>query len=227
MKQQLTVFCLLFLLQNGFAQEEGSSKKYSLKVYNITSYEKNSDRYNESTEMNIIKPSFAFQWKTTNRVYQEIELMNLHVSNKQNRGKNVIAGGVLYNHKYFKTDIALRYEVIYALSKSDNKKWMPAIGLGINPYFLQEISNPVVSYAFKTSLTNTGAGIYIIPRMVYNISERVYLDINIPVLVTENNFEISKVENPGFTREQQRTTTFTSTQFPSFYSGRIGLGIRI
>lgn len=227
MKQQLAVFCLLISLNNGFAQEDGSTKKYSLKVYNLMSYENTGGEFHESTEFNIIKPSFAFQWKTKKMIYHEIELINFQVNKHHHSDKDMQTGNVNYDYKFFKTDVSLRYELIFSLNKTEGKKLMPAIGIGINPYFFQVKSTPLTPNTFNNTITYTGAGLYLIPRLVYNISEKLYLDFNIPVMLSNNNIEINKVENPSFNINQRRTTTSNSNQFPAYYSGRIGLGVRI
>jgi len=244
MKTLLSFIVLMFFLQIGWSQNENLDFKYAVKLYNLTSFEDKSKKEIEvdssiyvnsydiiDKTLQIFHPTVAFQWKTKKNNFHEIELTNISLDNTEAR-KDVetdtlgiyetIIGGEI-----FTTYVSLRYEFIWNLNISGENKFVPSLGFGINPYYRQSIYKPMVTDEYRTSEILAGARVFVIPRLTYNISAKFFIDINIPICFFDIHFQSDKDQDPRLTIEEQTTNTANLHAFPQFFSGRIGVGIKL
>jgi hypothetical protein len=101
------------------------------------------------------------------------------------------------------------------------------LGFGINPSFSNSITNPIIATSYPTSQNAVAASASIIPRLNYNINEHWFLDLNIPINVTELAVTSHKTLNPLIRDEDQRTTNINYDIFPSKFLVRFGIGVKI
>jgi hypothetical protein len=219
MKKIISVCFMLFATNYVIAQEVGTAGKNSLKVYSLVIHEKNN--------FTTVKPSFAFQWRNKQKDYHEIELISFQFDKYNQFESDAQNGFITKDNLVHEKNISLRYEYIFSLNKKENVKLMPAIGLGINPFFYQMNTQARISNVFPTNNVIVGTRIFLIPRLVYNLNKRFYLDVNTPINVSELNYQFQKVDNPSYNINERTSFTGNYYSFPAYFSGRIGLGFRI
>jgi outer membrane protein W len=205
----------------GLTTSENSIFSEGLQVTTVTT--------NRDYDIGYMSPALAFVKQHGN--FHEIELSRFKINNKYdettlyevNGATTTISGQYITNIL-----IALRYEYdIMFLKKKETLKLRPYLGFGVNPYFLNSIINPIVATNYPTRQNDFGASISIIPRLNYNITERWFLDLNIPINVTELAVSSQKTYNPLIREEDQRTTNINYEILPSNFLIRIGIGIKI
>ena len=156
----------------------------------------------------LFQPTFAVQWKNKRNNFHEIGL-----------GDFSFASGMVLT-------ASLRYDYIVNLYKAKDWKVVPSLGFGANPYFVQTIDNPEVSYEFRTSNTYVGLKFLITPGMTYFFSKKVFLDVNIPFCVFDMYYESYTEEDPTLTLDERKTTSVEfGSVFPEYFSVRFGIGI--
>ncbi|MDX5319815.1 MAG: hypothetical protein LPK45_02015, partial [Bacteroidota bacterium] len=139
-----------------------------------------------------------------------------------NSGSASTTGGLKKTEMHF----VARYEYIISILKNKEFKLTYALGLGASPYFHFAQADPVVSQSFPNSTIHTGVRLLLTPRVTYFFHSRFFIDLNIPVCVTDTYINRTKVENPSFTKTQQVYTTRFVDPFPEIFSGRVGLGYK-
>lgn len=225
MKKISSAFFLALSL-SGYAQNEDTIYKYSVKLYNLSSYHAHnwgtSPNFLNQQFFQIINPTIAFQWKS-GEDYQEVELTNFVVSASLFESNSPLF--VNNNGTFTQSNISLRYEYILTLIKE--KRLMMNLGVSVAPFYNKRRFIPNVSTAFGAANTNIGLNTFLIPRMVYNCNKKVYIDFNIPVSLSDVSLQSNFQDNPAMPVSLRRTTTFNYEKFPKIFFARIGIGIRI
>jgi hypothetical protein len=228
---------IVFMLNNVIAQETQELNS-SVKIYNLSGYEWFSkmrlingywpEEY-ESKTIVFFKPTFAVQWKAKSGNYHELELNNLVVAKKEERTTSYAAWGWPYSieEQINTTVISFRYEYIFTLLKSE-KRIMPSISLGVNPYFAKSKITPLSNtYQFITSEEYLGANFLVTPRIIILSKKKCFLDINIPLYLADFNQSIDKNQNPSNPINDRVNKEYNFTLIPKIYTARIGLGIKL
>jgi hypothetical protein len=125
------------------------------------------------------------------------------------------------------TLISLRYEYIVNFNKSKDKKLVPSIGFSINPYFKWNKFSPVISTSFPTSQSFFGARTFITPRLTYCIKPKFFIDINVPLCLSDIYYLNDKKDNPAVPVNQRTITSYDFELFPKIFSGRLGVGLKL
>lgn len=240
MKNYFVIVIILFFINKVWTQNTNLDYKNAIKIYNLTAFEEygkfKSDttmysfRYNTRT-LQVIHPTIAFQWKTKKNNFREIELTSFMIGKvgaktevvDNTTGNAVIRSG----NDLITTFISVRYEYILNFNKSKEKKLVPSLGFGINPYFKQNNYEPKVLTSFPTSEKFFGARSFITPRLTYYIRPKFFIDINIPLCFFDTYYLIDKEDNPAISAKQRTMTTINYDQFPKIFSGRLGVGLKI
>ncbi|TVQ13909.1 MAG: hypothetical protein EA361_09045 [Bacteroidetes bacterium] len=224
------------------AEDTNSSYRYSFKVYGLSvseSFEYTQrfgieDPYTRITEMSnwrIFHPTFALQWKTKADNYQEIEITFLEINSNELRQIDVLYLDNAYK-KFFggikvtTTHLSLRYEYIYRFTKAVDRRFDFSLGAGINPYFFNISEDPVISNQFPTHERNMGAFFHVVPRIQFNLSNKLYMDLNVPFCLFYYNHRRMEREDPQLTEELKILTFTDNTLLPEVYSVRVGVGFR-
>jgi hypothetical protein len=224
------------------AQNPNLNYKTALKLYNTTTYEaqtklvpnSNSSalyNVNNTTALQYLQPSIALQWHAKNKNFHELELTKLQLGKEVYNSKLVndstnatisADGGALVT-----TSIALRYEYIFNFIKARQTKLVPSIGLSGNPYFRQTTYQQIVSNDFKSTYSKTGFKAFITPRINYFITNKFFLDVNMPICIFDAVATSDYVGNPILPLANRTKNSFEFGPFPKYISTRIGLGIKI
>jgi hypothetical protein len=241
-KSLLLILLAVSSITLAHAQNPNLNYKTALKLYNISTYEaqtklvpnSNSSAIsyvNTSTALQYLQPSIAFQWHAKNNNFHELELTKLQLGKEIYNTKLVndstnatisTGGGELVT-----TSIALRYEYIFHFIKTRQIKLVPSLGLGGNPYFRQTTYQQIVSNDFKSTYSKTGFKAFVTPRVNYFITNKFFLDVNMPICIFDAVATSDYVGNPVLPLANRTKNSFEFGPFPKYISARIGLGIKI
>jgi len=241
-KQFTVLFSLLF---SAISWSQNSPLAYSktLKMYNLTTFDavtntsQSSDlpgiSFNSSVKtFQLLHPTIAFQWKTKKKEnFHEIELSSFSFRRTNTMDEKITdstnISQIISGSEETNCSIAARYEYIFTFFKTKDRKFLPSLGLGINSYFLQSSTRPKTADLFPVSDRIIGSKVFLTPRINYFISPKLFLDFNIPLCILDLNLQTSKKENPILPLDQRSVSTFRFQQFPTVFSARIGLGIKL
>lgn len=232
MKSIVTISLCIFGLSA--SAQKNNIGKYQIKLYallttNATSIDNtyNSNRQSISYVFfnNKLNPTLAINKRTNKGNRHEVELTAFAVNETSNRttysnpGTSQIAtGGSVQESKF-----ALRYEYIYVFLK--DKKFQPSIGGAISPYYAKYNFTPLSSSVFPFKEYAFGIQTFIIPRISYSLNKRFFVDLNVPLNITENQFSSRHEYNPT---EQNNTSNNNSfTVFEDMFYARLGIGVNI
>lgn len=124
--------------------------------------------------------------------------------------------------------IDLRYEYNFMLlKKKSESKLRPFLGFSVDPYFSRKRFNPKISTSFPMNENKLGATFSVIPRLVYNINERLFLDLNIPLPIADINLTSIRLDKPDLSINERTTSTIILGAFPAKFLIRFGIGIKI
>ena len=231
MKNYILLIAFLLFVLSGRTQNTSLDYKKAIKVYNLTTYEENVRFSGGSTSYSfqILQPTVAFQWKSNKCNFHEVELTSL-VLNKT-PAVTVIAKDTSGNVKTRHDDlisyvISLRYEYILNFNKSKDIKFVPSLGFAIGPYFKQNSYQPTPT-SFRTHERFIGIRTFIIPRITYYLSSKIFFDINFPINIFDIYSLRSRTENLAIPVNQQTITNFDFTVFPKIFNVRLGIGLKI
>lgn len=240
MKNYFVIVITILFINKGWTQNTNLDYKNAIKIYNLTTFDEyrefKSDttaysfRYTTAT-VQILHPTIAFQWKTKKNNFHEIELTNFMLSKVGTQTEivnNTTGNGQMVSgNDLITTAISVRYEYILNFNKSKDKKLVPSIGFGINPYFKQNNYRPKISTSFPTSEDFFGARTLITPRLTYYIKPKLFIDINVPFCFFDTYYLKDKEDNPAVPTKQRTITTYNYEQFPKIFSGRLGVGLKL
>ncbi len=149
----------------------------------------------------------------------------------QLKGKvNNISDSTLVSQSKFSEnlfDLQLRYEYKFLILKNKEiRKLMPFIGVSVSPFITQYKINPLISSSFPKQGTTLGVYISTIPRLEYNINEKVYLDFNVPLSFVSYTYSINREGNPVVPIEERKKMT-SNFETALKFSVRLGIGVKI
>jgi|GEM_PF-5110609 len=123
--------------------------------------------------------------------------------------------------------LAFRYEYMINLRKSDEEAALkPYIGFSAQPYFRYLGFRSYVSSVFPYSYIDVGAVMSIIPRVTYDVNERWFLDLNLPLAVYRINWLQDSFEEPSIPVEDRVQSSFNTESFPNLFQVRFGAGMK-
>jgi hypothetical protein len=228
-----------FLISTSWSQNTNLDYRNGLKIYNLITFEENfkSIRLSDTssyqftnTSTQILHPTIAFQWKAQNNNFHEIELTNFEIG-KTGAKTEFIAdtNGIPFvsGQDIVTTAISVRYEYILTFNKSKDNKLVPSLGVGVNPYFGKNKYSPLTSNSFPSSESSFGLRAFITPRITYFFTPKIFVDFNIPLCLFDNFIKSETLDNANLPVEERSVSTFNFNQFPNFFSGRIGLGLKL
>ncbi len=242
MKKYIVLILAFIVVKTSWSQNTHLDNKYAVKVYNLTSYEElikiktSKDNpsvsiQNASKEFQIFHPTIAFQWLNKRKNFHEIELTNIKFRKIESEIDEIdhTAGT---NQAIFASDlsavyISLRYEYIFNLNKKDNKPYMASLGVGLNPYYIQNNYSTSVTTAFPISENHIGLKKFITPRFTYFMTSKLFIDVNIPFCIFDSYYQAEKENNPNIPNKERSILRFELNSFPTMYSARIGIGIKL
>lgn len=229
----LTAIALSALSTAAIAQGSDIGK-YQIKLYglvttNATSINNTYNSNNRSISYVFfnqkLNPTLAVNKRTKNGNRHEVELTAFAVNETTNRTtynnnsqSPIYMGGAVQESKF-----ALRYEYIYVLLK--DKKLQPSVGAAVSPYYAKYNFTPLTTAAYPFKEYAFGIQTFIIPRISYNISKRFFVDLNVPLKITEAQFSSRREYNPTEQNNTSHNSSFTA--FQDMFYARLGIGVNI
>ena len=186
---------------------------------------------NLDVQLGYFTPALSFP--SANGNFQEIELSKIVIGNTRNEVLNVVdstgKSSLVSVLRKKNNTIAFRYEYDVLLFKKKNadSKLKTYLGLSVNPYFSHTKYSSSIASMFTTSQNSFGALIAIIPRINYNINEKLFVDFNIPMNIIDMNVTSDITENPAIPVPQRSISTLNFSQLPDQFLVRFGLGFRV
>lgn len=226
----------------GWSQNTNINYKRAIKFYNLTTIEDqtrsirlnstSASRYQyTSNTFQILHPTIAFQWASKKSNFHEIELTRLMlgktstkteiVNDSTNNTQTLSSGNLLT------TVIAARYEYILTFNKSKERQFVPSIGFAIHPYYHQNNYSPTNPNALPTSDLSIGLKSFVIPRITYFVTSKFFIDVNIPLCFFDTYYSSYQENNPVIPIQDRTTNSFNFSGFPKFFSGRLGIGVKL
>ncbi len=223
-------------LSNG---EKAKKRNLHVKVYynfdffvddNVISSKFHSNKIGlERTTTNFGHFSVALALEKTKSVH-EIELSRINVFKndyearlfKVQQDTNQIVNG--QNASMFRLNI--RYEYSRKLINS-NRKCDFMLGASLEPYIKSFTTKPKRSDSYPYKYTQIGAKMQLVARGVYNISKKVYIDLNLPFEIFNFRRSNSRYDNPTLPYELQNISEYRLDFFNNPFHFRIGVGIKI
>lgn len=242
MKKSLLIILVSLFSSIVFSQNTHLDYSKALKVYNMTSYDEMLDievqdtallifLHSTSTSLKILNPTIAYHWSNGNANFHEIELNYFKLEKEStttefvdfNTNKAIAVGRSELIH----TSISAQYEYIRHLYKSSEKKWVPAVGFGFNPYYKRYHHSPDQTSEFATTQSFYGAKVYFTPRLNYFFSDKLFLDLNIPITLANFHLEREKIDNPTVEKHGRTSISYGYETFPKIFTARVGLGFKL
>lgn len=204
------------------------SQKY-LFINQETSYEKVEPTRNPNdvyhiTESNALSMGvFSITLSKINkRKFSEFTLMPFSVSSTNNTTENS-TGYTAVGYSILTMQSHFSYHLSYLLRK--DKKVAPYVGLGSKLYGNYQSYHPVIATNFSKEIYGYGLQGFFILGLNSKVSERIFLNIQIPVTLFDYSAVYSYLGNLALT-EEQRNNKYDGVQFfPKKYYFRIGIGI--
>lgn len=241
MKKLIIILIVLFTTTISFAQQKTKNPaSYSIKLYNLSVWDKSTfanpsrthSRYpytfSNRENTSFLHPSFALQW--SRKKIQEIELSFLEI-NKRNTSKTTVYDSmnnvvlIAYNVQN-NTNITVRYEYIWQFLKNTHTI-NPSIGFAASPYYQRERIIAYSSNVFSEQMTAVGVRMFVTPRAQWNITRRSFMDVNVPICISDFRATMYKIDNPLLARDERNYAVSDFNTLPKYYSFRIGVGIKL
>ncbi len=185
----------------------------------------------KTTVRNYLTPSISYTWQNRKRNYHEIEWHQLDMRKEKHETEyiNPITGERSYQQtrSFTTTTIALRYEYIFNLSKKKNRTFMPSVGIAAMPAYHRNSSTPYTGSDYPTSQAYIGIRHFVIPRIHIAVTNRLMVDINIPISVVDAGVISNKILNPTLPNHAQKYSVADFTLFPAYHTARIGVMLKI
>lgn len=222
MKKQYLYICLLLLIasSNVFAQEVDEKNK-SVKLYTnfhiLNSREASIFDLPDSSGFHFHNLSFAFaKDKKDSKRFREFEISFLYRDVDRNKEYTNISIDSTFTPPStieIKRTVPVNIEDIVIGLRFELGRWWKSfqeekIRLGWSSSFrvythFSETS-PQTSQAFPTTRFQAYLKLSFIPRVQYNLSPNLYLDLNFPIEIISTGVDFLKVKNPSLTEEQQK-----------------------
>lgn len=188
------------------------------------------ERSTNST-LQYLHPTLAFQWESKNQNFNEVELINFYINKNRRVREQLDSLGrvetILSTKILHSSAISFRYEYIVNFRKSKSSRFAPSLGYSGNPYFESEQFVPEKANEFKNGQITIGGRVSVIPRLIYYLGARFYIDLNLPICVMDMNYRMYQNENPSIPDNQRRISNFNFELFPKVLAARIGVGLKL
>jgi hypothetical protein len=169
-------------------------------------------------EIGITKLSFDFQEsKTENKVFQRDSFGNIvPAGDIPDRGMSV-----------WTNNLGLRFEWNAPIFYRENADFQSFMGISVDPAFYYQKIQPVSSAAFGSRVFEFSNTITLIPRITYAVSNRLFLDLNVPISFITLNLNYNVVNNPTIPTNARERIDFRGLTPTNIYAIRFGIGYKI
>lgn len=215
-------------------------QQLAIKVYNLATYEKQIEQTAVSTDLKristnktftLLHPTVAVQWKNKKGKNREIELTTLSFKHEDQYMKyssdsmSVVA--ITSGNKVSTASIGLRYECTFLQTTPKSSKTLFSFAYAVNPFVKIIHTVPYTSSSYPTSNTSLGLNAFLVPRMNYNLSSKLFVDFNLPINLFSTYMLHSRNSDPSIQVADQSNSSFNFDALSNVLSARIGLGIKL
>jgi hypothetical protein len=241
MKKYVLIIAISFMINKGWAQNTNLDYRYAMKLYNLTSWEKQEylvpghdtgySYFNKERNLSFFHPTIAFQWKTKKNNFREIELTKLEfgkhrlINESIDNNDTTAVPNAMWNINQITAAIEIRLEYTLNLFKSRNWKLVPSVGFALSPYYNQTKTSYTAPSKFSAITHNTGAKMFVIPRITYYFTPKIFLDVNLPISPYIFNYRHTIYSEPD--AQNKSNSRFDIETNENFFHGRIGIGIKL
>lgn len=168
-----------------------------------------------SNNMFRIQPTFALSDMTSRGNIHEGQfvLFAIHTEQRDNFAAKRISA-------------AMRYSYNIAILKSKDMQIRPFIGFGGTPYYEWARYDFTDPSGYSAKSTEGGVHLDIIPRIIWNLSEKVFLDFNLPVRLGTLRYYRHNYFTPNPADTKNDAGRISLTSLPRHYELNAGLGVR-
>jgi len=225
MKQLSSLFFFFLVFSPTFAQKEDT---WSIKVYHNTDIY-NKQYINATGERNesvfqANRFSLAIQYHADRKFTHELEVF-LPESNKAPDELRFPFRHSFTENPDYKVSVdayAVRYEVIERISRKNGNITFHT-GLSVNPFYYTITNEPQITFLYKERFTNFGFTVALAPHIKFHLSDRVRLNVNIPISLYTLRVEEFKSDDPRVSGPSKQEQKANHRLLPNVYSLRIGL----
>lgn len=241
MKKIITAFAAMLFIKIIAAQNPNMDYRFAIKVYNLARYEEtdkfrptNPVEYNyyhdRTKSLKLFHPTVAVQWKTKRNNFHEIELTDFEWENSafttHANNDSIKTSVLVYEENISRTIFAARYEFQLMFNKKKERKLVPSLGFAASPYYKRLSSLPGISSSFPKSEQTIGLKMFITPRITYFIKQKLFLDFNIPICISQTESVKEKNGDPSLPSAQREIFSLDANTIPQMFSARVGIGIK-
>jgi hypothetical protein len=123
--------------------------------------------------------------------------------------------------------LGVRIEWNFPIYYREKRNLAGFIGISTDPFLFFEKTKPVLSASFPARTAQLSNTFSLIPRLTYALSNRLFVDLNVPISFTTLNLNYQYVDSPILPKYARETLNFRA-HFPSnFWGIRVGLGYKI
>lgn len=119
--------------------------------------------------------------------------------------------------------IGLRYDYNFLLTNGDNP-FSFFIGLSSSPTYYYQLNEPKSPSSFNRSKIKASVYVSIVPRIIWKINPKIFMDLNIPFNVYELSYKWRRINNPSLPLDQQSNGKWYSYFISKTYEIRLGVG---
>jgi hypothetical protein len=209
-----------------FGQKAIGIKLYqNTDIFEIRYFESMIKHVEKLDKVNFTRVSLAVDIDTKEGYTHEIEFMIPEVSKSYDKIRHAM------NHEFQKetpdfegqaSSYSLRYELSKTLTNKANKLDFN-LGVGLNPYYVLVEYIPNVDTRYYSSTKLYGFVMNLIPRVIYKLSDRFSVDLNVPLKIYDLRAEKRTIKNPAIPIHQRTTINYSNIFFESAYTIRLGL----
>lgn len=177
-----------------------------------------------------VQPTFAVGFYNKRGNYHEVELSTIRAKKTDitefiETSPNTFEPrtGYIIN----RTELAMRYEYVKVFFKNKKTCVQPSIGIAGMPYYSRYVSTPRSTAYFPVKQTSLGVRAFIVPRLAIPLSQRVMLDVNIPICLIEGGVTQKQIGNPNIPAHAQDNNIIDLMTLPDYHTARLGLMVKL
>jgi hypothetical protein len=220
MKKSILSLILFFIYFNVFSQEAPGRV---IKVYSDFRYQTSNTSGDRFQKFSVL-PAFSYARISGNKNFSELQFHGLMFRNNENSDFSRPEF-----HLSTEFSVSARYSYNIRLFKSRDWSVIPFLGLSASPFYRSESGSDFPGTFYFRTVREGGFDFEIIPRININITESVFLDINIPLRICQMSYRYLKIDNPAIPENQRvnRGTQFNVfSTAPELYQLQVGLGLK-
>jgi hypothetical protein len=205
-------------------------RNFGIKIYQNTDifetqyYDNDTREVTKFDNVNFSRLSLAVDIDTKKGYTHEIEFLIPEISKPFDRIQFPMNYGFGKGTRFEgkASSYSLRYEISKRLTNK-TKAFSFNLGMGINPYYVHLEYIPHDATSVYRSLKSYGFALNMVPRIKYKLSNRLSLDLNVPLKIYDLRGEEFRIKSPALSRSQQTANYHNDIFFESAYTIRLGL----